>query len=238
MFDQWSPLNPHTVHMPNAADTALFQAALTDGPEHPALADIPRPRVAYIGKFDAYKVDFDLLRDLAGMCQDVHFVCVGPYHGIEHGVRPSVPRGPNFHYINTLPQRELPAILRGCGACIMPFRLNEYTQGVSPLKLYEYLAAGQPVVATALPALVASEADGLILVEPTAASFAAGVRQALAFAADDRRKISAQAQAHSWERRVDELHALILGRLAEKMPSSAMHSPTNPGERSGAHVNP
>src|SRR6185437_3645903 len=130
-----------------------FATTLEAGPEHPALATIPQPRVCFLGALDAYKVDFALLAGAASACPDLHFVCVGPIGFADQTRGSTIPHLANLHYIDTLPQKELPALLRGCAVCIIPYHLNEYTASVSPLKLYEYLAAGRPVVATPLPAL-------------------------------------------------------------------------------------
>ncbi len=216
LLEKWRQLNIHTHLLQNVADTALFQQALDEEPEHPALAEIPSPRIGYIGTLDAYKVDFDLLAALAALRPDLHLVCVGPV-GIGDGTRrASLPQAPNLHYINTLPQRELPSVLRGCLVCLIPYRLNDYTASVSPLKLYEYLAAGRPVVATALPALQAEQPRGLLITESTPTAFAAQIDKALAMGDDERKRISLAASSHSWEQRLDELEALIFQRLEQK----------------------
>jgi glycosyltransferase involved in cell wall biosynthesis len=221
LVERWSGYNPHTHLLPNVADVALFAQALLPGDEHPTLAHLPRPRVAYIGALDAYKVDLALLKGLVALCPDVQFVCIGPV-GIGDNTRPrALPRAPNLTYLGPLPQAELPAVLRGCSASLIPYALNDYTASVSPLKLFEYLAAGQPVVASPLPALLAEQPQGLFLADPTPTSFAIHIRQALALAQDERRAISRQAQVHSWARRVEELEALILERLASKSTTAA-----------------
>ncbi len=160
---RWGSVNPHLHLLPNVADTALFSSALETGPEHPLLASIPEPRVGYVGALDAYKVNYTLLADVARLLPDVHFVCVGPVGVGDRTARSDLPQLLNIHYVGYLPQHEIPSVLRGCAAAIIPYHLNDYTAGVSPLKLYEYLAAGCPVVATPLPTLVAQPEEGVFL---------------------------------------------------------------------------
>lgn len=214
--ERWQPLRDDIHLLPNVADTALFATAREPGPEHPALATIPRPRVCFIGALDAYKVDFALLAGVASACPDVSFVAVGPVGFADRTSGAAIPRLPNLRYIPTLPQRELPSLLRGCSACIIPYHLNEYTAGVSPLKLYEYLAAGCPTVATPLPALRAEDAYGLFLAEPTRDTFVERLRHALGVDDAERERISQGALAHSWERRIAELEQLLLAHIERK----------------------
>jgi glycosyltransferase involved in cell wall biosynthesis len=227
LYQHWSAHNPNAHLLPNVADTALFAQSLQPAPEHPALAGIPQPRVGYIGALDAYKVDFGLLEGLARRCPHIQFVCVGPV-GIGDGTHArALPRASNLHYLGALPQAELPAVLRGCSACLIPYAINDYTRGVSPLKLYEYLAAGQPVVASALPALQAEQTPGVLLADPSPASFAACLLRAMQTEPSARLAIAQHAQSHSWERRVEQLEELILDRLAEKSASIRTGLTTN-----------
>ncbi|HEU5347586.1 MAG TPA: glycosyltransferase [Ktedonobacterales bacterium] len=211
---RWGALNPHSHLLPNVADTELFSRALDAGPTHPLLATIPEPRIGYVGALDAYKVNYSLLADIARLRPDVHVVCVGPVGVGDRTAQKDLPQLPNIHYVGYLPQHELPAVLRGCLATIIPYNLNDYTAGVSPLKLYEYLAAGCPVVATPLPSLVAQSEGGVFLAQPQADAFAEALDRAMALPRDERRRNSERVMGHSWERRVDELEALLMERLS------------------------
>jgi glycosyltransferase involved in cell wall biosynthesis len=219
--ERWQSLRDDIQMLPNVADTALFATALDPGPEHPALAAIPAPRVCFIGALDAYKVDFTLLRGVASACPNLQFVSVGPIGFADQTRNDDIPRLPNLRYLETLPQAELPSLLRGCAVCLIPYHLNDYTASVSPLKLYEYLAAGCPVVATPLPALQAEDAPGLLLAPPDADVFAEQVHRALSITRDERHQISQAARSHSWERRIDELERLLLARIAQQTTAAS-----------------
>lgn len=221
LHNRWRAQNPHTYLMPNVADTALFHQALEAGPIHSALRDVPEPRVAYVGALDQLKVDFELIKEVARHCPSIQFVCVGPVGSGDYTTQAALPRLPNIHYPGSLPQRELPAILRGCLAGVIPYHLNEYTASVSPLKLYEYLAAGCPVVCTALPAIAAEVPGGVTLSERDPLIFAQRLRHAIEVGPAERAHIARAAMAHSWDRRVEELGALIEQHLGQLTPSGA-----------------
>jgi len=90
----------------------------------------------------------------------------------------------------------------------VPFLDNEHTRASLPLKLYEYLAAGLPVVARDLPNLEELAAQGLVRTARDGASFGAAVSAALR---DGRREAAsrvAEARRHGWSARIEELRTL------------------------------
>jgi glycosyltransferase involved in cell wall biosynthesis len=86
---------------------------------------------------------------------------------------------------------------------------NAYTQSCFPLKLYEYLAAGKPVVATGLPALADIDPE-VVLTAGRADDVAAAIEAALSRSSEDarERRMSLAAQ-NTWESRVEKLLELI-----------------------------
>lgn len=222
LAERWRGVNPHLTLLPNVADTALFSQALDPGPDHPKLTGVPTPRVVFIGALDRYKVDFDLLGAVARMLPEVQFISIGPIGSADSTTGADMPRSANLRYLGPLPHDEIPAALRYASAGIIPYRINDYTSSVSPLKLYEYLAAGSPVVTTPLPGLLAQPEDGVLVAEPDPAAFAARLVEAIGYDADARRRISQRASTHSWERRMEELESLLLGQLARRAPSAAL----------------
>jgi glycosyltransferase involved in cell wall biosynthesis len=202
------PLTDKLRTMPNVADTALFARALEPGPVDPALDTLPRPRIVFIGAISALKVDFRLIRDLARARSDWSIVLVGPV-GLGD---PSTDVGeleaePNVHLVGHRSQGQLPAVLRGADVGLIPYRLNDLTASVFPMKVYEYLAAGVPVVSTPLPSL-----DGVEEVAFAADAAATAGAVARLLAADDpttRRERSRRAAKHSWEERLAELEQAL-----------------------------
>ena len=103
---------------------------------------------------------------------------------------------------------------------MIPFRVSDHTRGSLPLKLFEYLAAGLPVVATDLPNLRGLAEEGWIRLASDPDAFARAALDALAEPEEFREKRAAMARAHSWPARMDALCASLeraLGR--ERKPS-------------------
>jgi glycosyltransferase involved in cell wall biosynthesis len=206
-------LSRHVLYAPNVADTARFARALEDGPSDPAVAALPRPRIVFTGAVVATKLDVELLRALASARPDWAFALVGPVGPGDPRTDVSALRAlPNVHLLGARAYQDLPAVLRGADAGIVPYALNPLTRSIFPMKVYEYLAAGLPVVSTPLPAL---DAVAEVAVAADAAGMAAALERALAQdspAARERR--SALAREHSWESRLEEIDSYLsrLGR--------------------------
>jgi glycosyltransferase involved in cell wall biosynthesis len=201
-------LNGNVLDAPNVADTALFARALQPGPVDPALAALPRPRAVFTGAVVATKLDVPLLVELARARPAWSFALVGP-------VGPCDPRTdvsalaaePNAHLLGRRAYDELPDVLRGADAGLIPYARNELTDAIFPMKVYEYLAAGLPVVATQLPS-IAGVAE--VATAPDAAGLAALLYAALARDGAGRRAARSQAaEAHSWDVRLAEIAAAI-----------------------------
>jgi len=192
---------------PNVADTELFARALTPSPPariDPAIAALPEPRIVFTGAIVSIKLDIPLLVQLARLRPAWSFALVGP-------VGPGDPltdvsalaAEPNIHLLGRRAYAELPDVLRGAAAGLIPYARNELTQSIFPMKVYEYLAAGLPVIATPLPALAG--VDG-VLSAPDAEGFAALLDRELASDSPERRaERSRAAAANSWERRLQEI---------------------------------
>jgi glycosyltransferase involved in cell wall biosynthesis len=122
---------------------------------------------------------------------------------------------PNVHLLGGRPVDDLPAYLGALDVGLIPYKLNELTKNIFPLKLYEYLASGLPVVAAALPEL---ESFGdVVRLAAGPAEYPGLVRTALA--EDDpeaRRKRASQAAGESWDKRVEEISTLVEEMLARK----------------------
>ena len=176
------------VHVPNAVDAGRFPRELAIGNSRPL-------RVTYVGAL-RWWFDLETVEHWAQALPDVEFLVVGPN---EEGMRSSLP---NLIFSGPVPDSELPALLAAARFGIIPFKLNDLTRAVHPLKLYEYLAAGCQVLSAKLPDV--REIPGAVF---TYAKPSDGI-EILKNNLDrrvDREMLRNIAIAHSWARRVDNL---------------------------------
>ena len=108
---------------------------------------LPTPRLLYVGTLDD-RLDQDIVRLLASAFPTGSVVLVGTQP--DDALAP-LGRVPNVHIRPPVPRDEVAALVHGADVCVMPHRRTPLTEAMSPLKLYEYVAGGRPVVATDLP---------------------------------------------------------------------------------------
>ena len=127
--------------VPNAVDVRPWRDAAPD----PSLASFRRPRVGYAGSLQA-RVDSRLLGELATLMPEAAFIIAG--RAMSDFWRHPLGLPANVRLIGKVPHAAMPAVLAAMDACIVPHVVDDFTESMDPLKLYEYLAAGKPVVST------------------------------------------------------------------------------------------
>ncbi|CAB3776358.1 hypothetical protein LMG28688_00216 [Paraburkholderia caffeinitolerans] len=171
-------LNANTHYFSNVVDAAHFGEALQQGDLPPELARIPEPRIVYHGVLSDFKVDLSLLMNVAKMRPDWHLVLIGQEReGQQSPLVAELAKLPNVHMLGYRSYEQLPSYLRGMQVGMLPTLLNDYTRSMFPMKYYEYLAAGLPVVSTPL-AFTADVTQGLEI-GGSAQEFAAAIERQL-----------------------------------------------------------
>lgn len=152
LYDEVLPIRPDAVLCPNGVDFEHFVRARLPQAEPPPvdmrpLLDIGKPIIGYHGAF-ANWFDYDLIKCVSKARQDLNFVLIGPDH--DKTLPVSLTEQSNVHWLGKKSYQVLPDYLRYFDVATIPFRLSEITHATSPIKLFEYFAAGKPVVLTAM----------------------------------------------------------------------------------------
>lgn len=210
LYESKAKANPHTVLVRHGVDHAHFRRALapeTVVPEE--IAKLPKPVIGFFGLIADW-VDLELIAEVAKRFSRGSIVMLGKAT-TDTSVLENLP---NVHLLGRKRYEDLPAYSKGFDVALMPFRINELTLNSNPLKVREYLAAGLPVVSTAIPEV---EVLNLCRIGADTESFIREVEEALK-KPGPRVEQSEAVRGESWEARVDEIqdHLAALGTSARK----------------------
>jgi glycosyltransferase involved in cell wall biosynthesis len=207
-------LNPNTHFVPNAADVAHFATALhPDLPVPDDVAHLRGPIIGFIGVVD-FRFDSGLVSYLATQRPDWSLVVVGPVKGDARGLE-ALRALTNVHFLGNRPIEALPSYARRMDVCLLPYVIDGFTSHIFPLKLYEYMAAGRPIVSTDLNEMRPYAGECLTIArDPN--EFLHAIEHELEVDSDERAAARELAsRSHSWDHRLEEISALIepiLGR--------------------------
>lgn len=162
IYDRKRAFNKNAFIVPNAADYDLFATAQDPATRIPEdVIRIPGPIVGCVTRIVDQYFHVPLMREVFTRRPDWSLVVVGPIIEPQgDNARANEQRTqlnalkqlPNVHLIGRREQKELPGYLKAFDVCAMAYPLIENVMhSESPLKMYEYLAAGKPVVSTPLP---------------------------------------------------------------------------------------
>jgi glycosyltransferase involved in cell wall biosynthesis len=173
------------------------------------LEAIPGPRIGYVGHINL-KVDMQLIARLASAHPEWSFVFIGPIGEMGHAGEKGLAECrllPNVHFLGYRPPESLPSYVQGMDVNIMCYAMdpNLWTVGIYPLKMHEYLAAGQPVVSADLPTVrpFSDVIDIATSHEEWDEKLTSALLGRVSSTAEARRKVARQ---NSWEVRVADLN--------------------------------
>ncbi|HKV08491.1 MAG TPA: glycosyltransferase [Thermoanaerobaculia bacterium] len=173
--------------------------------ENGLLGPVTHPVIGYYGALASW-VDVDLLEKIARRFSEATIVLAGGVFDVDLS---RVTALPNVRLLGQRPYEEMPQLLWHFDACVIPFLVNDITEATNPVKFYEYLSAGKPVVSPRLTELLPF-ADLCYLADGHE-SFLAGLERALAEPADDpRRELRKKvAEENDWRERYGTIHRAV-----------------------------
>jgi glycosyltransferase involved in cell wall biosynthesis len=208
LYEKISRINPNCAYVPNGADFEHFHRAtkITERPTE--TKHLRNPIIGFIGAIYDW-IDIDLICELAELHQDYSILIVGP---VKFGLE-KLEKHSNIVMVGSKKYDILPQYLSCMDVCLIPFKINKLTLASNPIKMYEYLAAGKPVVSTALPE-VCNNASEFVYVGKNREDFIRKVEEAV----EEPKKPDYEAivagrvrfaQDNSWEKRVDVFEKLL-----------------------------
>lgn len=117
------------------------------------LSDIQKPIIGFIGGIESYRMDFNLIKKISNHFPDHLIVLAGPIGKNDYSTKNELVFARNINYLGYIQHNKLSQIIHLFDVCIIPYKLNQYGQMCFPIKIFEYLALGKPVVTTALPSI-------------------------------------------------------------------------------------
>ena len=217
LYEKKRPLNPeHTFLVHNVGDFEHFSRARAEETRVPEdLARLPRPVVGFLGAVSDYKLHAGWLTALARKHPEYTLALIGPV-GVGDPTTDVSKLGaePNVHLLGHRAYELLPAYVKGFDLSVIPYRINEYTTYSFPIKFFELLASGKPLVISRLPAL--RDYYSAVRVADTSEEFLRECEAALADPETGRDARLALAAANTWEHRVERILSHVDRALARR----------------------
>lgn len=202
LAERLEKFNPNTRFIPNGANFERFVQA-AEPQQCPAdLAKISGPIFGFIGALQPC-IEYGFVQAAAKARPDWSFVFIG-------GEKPGsdfldLKTLPNVHFLGMKPNEELPKYMANVDACLNLFASGDLSKDVSPLKFYEYLATGKPIVSTPQPDQILQFAP-IIEVAGDEQAFIAACEQALADKTEEWKQARIEeGRKSSWDSRVQEI---------------------------------
>jgi len=212
LYEEKLKQNSNTHFIPNAADITQSSKALNNELAVSIhLTGLQRPIIGYAGSIER-RIDYALMKDVAESNKDKSFVFAGPL--MPEFVPEWFLKTSNIFYIGRLPFHEMPGLIKGFDVAIIPFKKDSVSRTIFPLKLFEYLGAGKPVVASNFNPDLKDYTSEVVIYCDDSHSFSMAIESALK--TENPKLIEARlniAKENTWEKRGKEIAELIFRNL-------------------------
>ena len=213
--------NDNTHYFSNVADYNHFSQGQTKNKENHAnrpkdLMKIKFPIIGFIGAISQYKVDFDLLVYTAQQLENYEFILIGKIGEGDPTTNINTLRKiKNIHLLGHRPYKKLPSYLKYFSVALLPNHINEYTQSMFPMKFFEYLSTGTPVVATNLKSL--NDFKQFAYLSKTKEEFVENIKLANSTTLEQKQNLINLAKKYTYKSRTDAMLKLIEKRNTQKI---------------------
>ncbi|MCX5815369.1 MAG: glycosyltransferase [Proteobacteria bacterium] len=206
LYNTQKTMSPNTFYIPNGVNLSLFQHFCENDQIPDDLKSIPEPRFGFVGRLDEAFIDCELIETVAVSNPTWSFIFIGPVNTTLQTKR--LQSLPNIFFLGIKTYELLPLYLKPLDAGLIPLKINKITECLNPLKLYEYMAAGCPIVSTDVPEI--RPYAGFVRVARSIDEFTNALRSVLNNDSFQlRQSLREEAKQHSWEVRVKEMIRII-----------------------------
>ena len=222
LYSEKKKYNSKTFLVENVGDFKHFYKTTKVKPIN--LKQIPpnKKNIGFIGALDSYKVDYELLEWLSIRQPDWNFILIGSKLNIlEKEIH--LKGSKNIFFLGIKKYKDLPYYAANFDICIIPYKINDYTKNVFPIKVFEYLATGKPVVSTNLPSI--RKYKDVIFISDDYLDFENKIKIALVNNNISNKEKRLQiAYKNSWESRSEKLIKIVKEEFDLKLNSAAVSS--------------
>ena len=209
LADRLRTVQPKTDMIPNGANFERFVQAAQPQPLPDDMQGIPHPIFGFVGALQSC-IEYGYLEAAAKACPDWSFVLIGKEKpGVDLSALHAMP---NVHFLGLKPNEQLPQYLAHFNACLNLFAKSDLSKDVSPLKFYEYLATGRPIVSTKQPDQILQYAP-LIEIADSQEEFISACEKSCSDTAPEQIDARIEAgRACSWDSRVAQMCGILEGQ--------------------------
>ena len=200
--------NTNTYFIPNAADISHSRKALNaELPVDECLTGIKKPVIGYVGTVER-RIDYPLLKEVIEKNPDKSFVFAGPLTA--EFIPEWFDKLPNLHLLGRIPHERVPNIIKGFDITMIPFKKDAVSATIFPLKLFEYLGAGKPVISTTFNPDIEEFTNGTVTFCDDEMMFSKAIENILATDNEAKKQSRiAVATENTWEKRASDISGLI-----------------------------
>ena len=217
LMEKRGGFNRNTEFVPMGVDYRLYS---TPARKPEDLRSIPHPRIGYVGYLKA-QLDWPLLLELNALHPEWSFVFVGPKRShpeVDKSIE-QLSRRPNVHFLGGKPTEQLGGYAQHFDVSIMPYRLDDYTKYVYPLKLHEYLATGRPVISSRMYSV--EEFSPVVAIADTGEQWSNAIRHGLSERENSPERCAqrqAVARHYDWDTLVQKIARPIAAHFDMRIP--------------------
>ena len=192
----------------NVVDFEHFSKARNNQTKPKDLENIKKPIIGFIGAISEYKLDIKLIKASALKRPDISWVLIGKVgEGQPMSSIDDLREIPNIHLLGPKDYKDLPTYLHFFDVCTIPAPINDYTQSMFPMKYYEYMAAGKPIIASDIDSL--KENKECHYFYRSFEEFIKLLDEALTCGVKNKDKCDQLARENTWSKRLDKMLKVI-----------------------------